>query len=200
VDPILAKSVLVAASRQTLGRRLVPNARQIRLPITRQLRATIVQSIRPQIREPPTASNVGPPIVLPAPSGSGFNALVAMPGLMLREDTLELACSVSLASRPTSESVEHCFIAIDSTQASMSAVLSRCRARTGCETCQAGTYSEIGAFCVACEAGYTSEDGATECMLAPSGSFSRRDQTLMRVGACPRSQTACMVGQEKWEW
>ncbi|KAG7527398.1 hypothetical protein FFLO_06977 [Filobasidium floriforme] len=72
-------------------------------------------------------------------------------------------------------------------------------ARTGCETCQAGTYSEIGAFCVACEAGYTSEDGASECMLAPSGSFSRRDQTLMRVGACTRSQTACMVGQEKWE-
>jgi hypothetical protein len=117
VDLIRVKSVPVAASRQTLGRRLVPNARRTRMPITVGHRAAIVQSIPHLIRAPPIPNNARPPIVLPERSVSVLNALAVMPGRTLREGTRGPVSSVSLASKPTSKPIELCFKAIVSTQA-----------------------------------------------------------------------------------
>lgn len=117
VDPTLVKSVLVAASRQTLGRRLVPNARRTRMPITMGHRAAIVQSIPHLLRGPPIPNNARPPIVLPERSVSVLNALAVMPGRTLREGTRGPVSSVSLASKPTSKPIELCLKAIISTQA-----------------------------------------------------------------------------------
>lgn len=104
MDPILVKSAPLAASLPTTARSLVPNARRTRMPISMELRAAIVPSIRLLIRGPRILSNAGPPIVPPERSGSEVNALAVMRGRTLRERTRGFVCSASLVSRPTSES------------------------------------------------------------------------------------------------